>query len=309
MSAGLVIPGPSEWVSEPEPVRAISFGDLLEGHLARAKELAEARRSGRRPGPTTGFAGLDAMLGGWQRPGLYALHAEGGVGKSALLLQMAVDSGFGALYVSAEMPAEVLFRRHLARANRVNSEILGAGTLDEERERAFAEAGVLQAMKLRILDGTEQAVTPSDISREVRHLRGEYGHVMVVVDSIQPWCESNGAELGLSEYDSIARGIAALRRLATATQSPVWFLSERNKTAREGMGAMAGHRRLAHGPDVVMELVPESDEEAYARGHFGDVQTVTLKVNKNRNGRRGVLKYTLTGGIQEFAEQRWGQAR
>ncbi len=100
---------------DPSAPRLTRFADLLGELEADDAAAHEAYTSGTPPGPVTGLAELDRELGGALAPGTHVLHAGPGAGKTALAVQITSTCGFPALFVSCEMSALELLRRHTAR--------------------------------------------------------------------------------------------------------------------------------------------------------------------------------------------------
>src|SRR5918997_1542382 len=107
---------------DPSIPRLLRLGDLLSDLAADASAAHDAYTSGTPRGPVTGLRTLDRELGGALAAGTHVLHPEPGAGKTALALQVAATCGFPALFVSCEMSALELLRRHTAR---VTSTYLG----------------------------------------------------------------------------------------------------------------------------------------------------------------------------------------
>src|SRR5438045_667911 len=102
-------------VNETTTPRLLSLAGLLPEWEDDAIAARDAYVNHIPRGPVTGLPELDSALGGNLQPGVTVLQANTGTGKTALALQIAATCGFPALYLSAEMRALELFRRHAAR--------------------------------------------------------------------------------------------------------------------------------------------------------------------------------------------------
>lgn len=112
-------------------VQETTVGDFVKAELERADVWA--RNPQRIRGYRTGIVPLDQMSTGLQAGELTLLAARPGMGKSALLAQMAAglaQQGTPVLVFSLEMTTEALYRRMVCQLARVNSSALREGRLD-----------------------------------------------------------------------------------------------------------------------------------------------------------------------------------
>lgn len=131
-------------------------------------EELEARRSGKRRGVSTGLVGLDAMLDGGLRQGLYLLAAPPGAGKTTLALQIAAHVARGnpdagvpprpVLFVALEMPRWDLETRLIAaRLGWAWPKVRGAEHLDDQEAAAVLKVRDALATELPLLELVEGA--------------------------------------------------------------------------------------------------------------------------------------------------------
>ena len=95
--------------------RLCRLSDLLGDWQSEAEDQRQAFIEDRPRGPVVGLKQLDDALGGVLAPGLHIVHGQPGTGKTALGLQIAARCGARSLFVSCEMAALELLRRHTAR--------------------------------------------------------------------------------------------------------------------------------------------------------------------------------------------------
>jgi replicative DNA helicase len=142
---------------------------------------------GKRP-ITTGFTGLNQVVGGW-RPGEFVvIGARPSVGKSAIALSFllaATKSGAPAALFSLEMAAEEFGARALAHESDVQLNYLtGTSTIDQAKVQVVAQtAQQLRGCPLWIDDNA--AHTPSSISATARRLVSKYKVGLIVIDYLQ----------------------------------------------------------------------------------------------------------------------------
>ena len=279
--------------------RLASLEALLAPFEADAAKRNAARRSGRPWGPVTGLGKLDDELGGALENGLHVVHGSPGVGKTAFALQIGATCGCPCLYVTAEMSPVELLRRVAARTTGTYLGRLKSGEMAPADALAVVRRGAEAAPLLAIADATT-AHAPADWIEEMgRVVRGEHGHLLIVVDSLHSWAEG-GAD-GATEYESLNDGIRGLRGVASRLGCPVLAIAERNRASMRtgGLSAGAGTRGIEYKGESVWDL--SADENALPT--VGGETPVTLTLEKNRNGsQRGKVALRFSGRLQAFSE-------
>ncbi len=140
-------------------------------------------------GLPTGFTDLDMLLGGLQRSDLIIVAARPGVGKTSLMLSMALNAarlGNNARVAifSLEMSSEQLVQRLVSAETGINSQKLRSGELDDREWTLFTQAvGNLGNLRL-YLDDTP-AITPLQMRAKCRRLYREHGLDLIIVDYLQ----------------------------------------------------------------------------------------------------------------------------
>jgi replicative DNA helicase len=291
---------------EPDPAKAprvARLSDLLADWQAEAIAANLARIEQRPRGAVTGLAALDRELGGALSPGLHIAHGGPGVGKTAFALQAAASCGAPALYVSAEMSALELFRRHVARATETYLGRLKSGELPPADSLALARRGAAAAPQLAIADATQAAAAPTWLRLVAEQLRGDAEHLLIVVDSVHSWAFGIGE--GAPEYELLTEALAQLRALALALGCAVLGVAERNRAsmAAGGLSAAAGNRRFEYGAETVFGLNRDRDDKGDAPPDAASEVAVTLTIEKNRNGSPGRrIPLRFHGALQRFRE-------
>lgn len=213
--AGRVRPGAS----------TLSVGDVLNEY---ADELQE-RATGHRTRIPTGIPRLDeAIFGGWNGGNLIVLSARPSVGKSAIMLQMAVEAcraGFPATVYSLEMPNQELGQRLLLSTGEVKQKSLmedeGVKTMEWDRvERAIGRFDGLPLSintRLRTLD---------EICNDIvlQHQRGRCA--VAFIDHLHIIA---GANSRLTSYQQISERTRRFKLLAMDCGIPIVLLAQLNR--------------------------------------------------------------------------------
>jgi replicative DNA helicase len=187
-----------------QPLAAL-MDDYLR--LVRQAELGLA-------GLATGYADLDALLGGLLPGQLIILGGRPGQGKTALALSMAyrlISAGFAVDYLSLEMSREELIGRLIGYHCGIGSDRQFSGTLsDSERTNMLRAAGVIAELPLRIDDSEGGALTA--LVRSVRQACIERMPDLVIVDYLQLIGADSRERNRTQVVDAISRGLKALAR-------------------------------------------------------------------------------------------------
>lgn len=201
----------------------------LMGEILRDVESGE----GARPMPTP-WENLNRVLKGGICPGeLVVLAARPGMGKTALAGCMAVETArrFGpVLFVSCEVKDKTLGARMLAREGRIDNRAFreGLGNSKSLLPTMREAAGRLSKLPLQIIDTSTKAVTPAEVRRMARRIKG--GPRLVVVDYLQLMFPDQ-------KHDSREREIAemsrSMKRMSVELNCPVLLLSQLNRRVEE----------------------------------------------------------------------------
>lgn len=287
---------------EPQGPRLIRLADLLAEAEADARELFEAKKSGRARGPVTNLTLVDREIGGALFPGVHIIHGVPGAGKSAFGLQVAASCGCPALYVTCEMRPLVLLKRQAARVTETFLSRFFSGELAPDVATSHYRRGIAGAPYLAILDAT---VYPADLrtifqaAESTRRLSSDRRHQLVILDSLHTFADAMPGEA--AEYERLNFALAGLRNLSARLCCPVLAIAERNRVAmvKGGLNAGAGTRKIEYGAETVFDLDSDSKESEDVNGE----KAIKLRIAKNRNGTAGKEIHLLfNGALQRFKE-------
>lgn len=152
----------------------------------QAVDAGEARRRGEGRGILTGFPSLDEKLGGMDPGGVYILAGRPGSGKTALGLQIALNTahqGHGVCVISLEMQAAQLGRRALALESGIPQAILRDGSWDcQNMDRIMRCKPKFAAMPMSIED--EGGLNIQMIAIKAKAAMRRHGVRLLVVDHL-----------------------------------------------------------------------------------------------------------------------------
>lgn len=202
------------------------IGTILEGAFQALWERQETHVI---PGVTTGWEGLDALLGALRNANLNVLAARPSMGKTAwmcnLMLNVALR-GDGVLCFSLEQSKLELAERLLCMLGRINSHNLSTGHLEASEIDSLNEAASrMQSLPLFIDDRGNLSM--SKISATVRRQIRRMGNVkLIVIDYIQ-LIEMDGRHEFREK--AIAEVTRRLKFLAKDTGLPILALAQLNR--------------------------------------------------------------------------------
>lgn len=248
-------------------------------------------------GVTSGFRDLDRLLGGFQRSDLVILAARPGVGKTSLLLTMALkaaEKGKLVAIFSLEMSAEQLVQRMISSLSRVDAQRLRIGNLQDEDLPKIEDAiGHLADLPIYIDD--TPALTPLQLRTKCRRLHSEHGLDMAYVDYLQLMTADTRMENRVQEVSYLSRMLKALAReldTPVLTASQLSRAVEQRQDRRPVLSDLRESGSIEQDADVVMFIYrddmyhPETQqlniaEIIVAKHRSGPVGTVQLYFNRN----------------------------
>ncbi|MFZ5478048.1 MAG: replicative DNA helicase [Myxococcota bacterium] len=192
-----------------------------------------SRRPGDVTGVPTGFVDLDRMLAGLQRTDLIVLAARPAMGKTAMVLNLALNGalrGHVAVGIfSLEMSRQQLVQRMLCSQARVDASKVRTGHLDPHEDwRQLVEAAE-QLHALPILIDDTPGLTITQLRSKARRLKSEHPDLgLIIIDYLQLMQGTGGAkESRENVISTISRG---LKILAKELEVPVIALSQLNRS-------------------------------------------------------------------------------
>ena len=285
-------------------------------------------------GQTTGFEALDKKTTGFNEGDLVIIAARPAMGKTALVLNMAlknVERGKGVIFFSLEMPAEQLMLRMLAAKTSIPLQNLRKGDMDDkEWSNLSAAFDDLNSKKLFVDDGG--SININQLRARVRKLAQiqENNISLVVIDYLQ-LMQGLGNKDRHQEVSDISRG---LKMLARELKIPIVALSQLNRglESRPDKRPMLSDLResgaIEQDADIIMfvyrdDVYKERDEarkekEAKDKGEdykskFIDkpIEEAEIIIGKQRNGPIGTVKLDFHKALTKFIDkdnEHYGQA-
>lgn len=257
---------------------------------------------GRLRGITTGFPRVDARLGGFHDGDLIILGARPSMGKTALMVNMALaaaSAGHSVGMVSGEQSAMQIGQRSIALEARVPAERMRNGQFeDEDWPRLTESMRRIIERKVRLTD--RSAPTLDEIVRTARRWRQENDIGILFVDYLQrirvPRSESR-----IEEVAEVSRGLKTLARdlgIPVVALAQVKAEVDKRPDKRPGLGDVANSDEATREADQIGFLYRD---EVY-HDDTPDAGVAELNIEKNRHGPTGQFRLAFHAETMMFAD-------
>ena len=296
-------------------------GDTLS-YIERMKKLGNKHLIGE----TTGFEDLDRKTTGFNEGDLIIIAARPAMGKTALVLNMAlknVEAQKGVIFFSLEMPAEQLMLRMLAAKTSIPLQNLRKGDMnDNEWSQLSGAFEDLNKKKLFVDDGG--SININQLRARVRKLaQNEDNNISLVIIDYLQLMQGTGGKDRHQEVSDISRG---LKMLAREMKIPIIALSQLNRgvESRPDKRPMLSDLResgaIEQDADIIMfvyrdDVYKERDEarkekEAKDKGEEykssfvnKPIEEAEIIIGKQRNGPIGTVKLDFQNALTRFVDK------
>lgn len=271
----------------------LAYEDFIHAHDNRGKVR----------GVPTGFAGIDRRFGGFHKGDLIFLGARPSMGKTALMVNLALNAsaaGHAVGLISGEQSSMQIAQRSYALTANVAAENLRNGNIeDEEWSRLTQATAKLVKANVRIFD--RSAPTLDEVCRTARRWKQEYGTAILFVDYLQRITVPK-AQGRIEEVSEVARG---LKTLARDLDMPIVALAQvkaevdkRTGDKRPHLGDIANSDEATREADQIAFLYRE---DVYERTREPN-GLAELNFEKNRHGPTGRFDLRFVGETMAFTD-------
>ena len=306
--------------SELKDMQSITHSTL--SYIEKMKKLGNKHLIGE----TTGFDALDRRTTGFNEGDLVIIAARPAMGKTALVLNMAlknVERGKGVIFFSLEMPAEQLMLRMLSVKTSIPLQNLRKGDMDDAQWSNLSSAfDSLNTKKLFVDDGG--SVNINQLRARVRKLaQNEDNNIKLVIIDYLQLMQGIGTKDRHQEVSDISRG---LKMLARELKIPIIALSQLNRglESRPDKRPMLSDLResgaIEQDADIIMfvyrdDVYKERDEarkEKEAKDKGEDykskfinkpIEEAEVIIGKQRNGPIGTVKLNFQKALTRFVDK------
>lgn len=276
------------------------IAEVIRDYYDRIEYLYEHR--GEPLGIPTGFLDLDKMLGGLQRSDLIIVAARPGVGKTSLMLNVALSAARRfhqrVAVFSLEMSNEQIVQRLVSAETGIDSQRLRLGTLEEDEWPLFAQATSALSETLIFVDDTP-SISALQLRTKARRLHAEHGLDLIIIDYLQLMTGDNRSENRVQEISYLSR---SLKGLARELNVPVLVASqlsravEQRSDKRPVLSDLRESGSIEQDADIVMFIYRDDVyDESSERKNVAE-----LIVAKHRNGPTGTVELYFQKNLTQF---------
>ena len=252
---------------------------------------------------TSGLLDLDKILNGFQKSDLILLAARPSMGKTALALNIAMNSAKHQKSIgifSLEMSKVQLGTRMLSTQSGVNSQYLSSGNLSDTNMKALLKA-LEDLGKLKLYIDDTAGLGLLELRSKARRLKHESALDLLIIDYLQ-LMQGVRAENRQQEISEISRGLKALAR---ELNIPIIALSQLSRSVemraekKPQLSDLRESGSLEQDADIVMFLYRD---EYYNRDDTGNENIAELIIAKNRNGPTTSIRLQFNKEIMRFGD-------
>ncbi len=251
-------------------------------------------------GLTTGLTRLDEITGGLHNGDLIVVAARPAMGKTALMLNMALAAGVPVGIISSEQPRHQVAMRLIAIEGKVIAARMRNGNLDDDDwPRITGAVSRLPADQMHIND--HAGITISELARQARAWRHQHGIRALYVDYIQ---RIRAEDTSPPRHEQVAQVVMALKQLARDLDIPVVALAQVNRgvesrpNKRPTMGDIKDSGTVEQESDVILTLYRD---EVYHED-TPDTGVAEIAVAKNRHGPVCTIRAGWVGWCMRFED-------
>ncbi len=261
----------------------MGFGSPIHEPVQLRREVVELMEGEGTPGLPTGFADLDAKLGGFHPGDLIVIAARPAMGKTALMLNLAINCSEPCLIFSGEQPAVQCETRILCSHAKVPLEAVRNRSLSEEQIRRLSKSISELPRNYWICD--RSAPSLGEIYRHAMQKQQSDGVQAVFVDYIQRM-KRDGKK---AKHEAVGDNVLGLKELARDLNIPVIALAQVNRNVetrdqkQPTMSDVKDSGEIEQEADVVITLLREKVYDPHANDN------ASLYIAKNRHGPTGYV--------------------
>ncbi len=283
-----------------------SLESILGDSFDRLDDLH--RNKGGIRGIPTGLADIDKQLAGLQRSDLVIVAARPSMGKTTLMLNMALNIATKAkqgavLYFSLEMSKEQLVDRLLAAEAGVDAWKLrtGEGLNDNDFERLSAAMGELAEAPIFIDDTS--GITVSDLRTKARRLHHQHPLAAIMVDYLQLMTGGSRFASQANRVQEISEISRSLKILARELNVPIVAASQLSRSVESRnppipqLADLRESGAIEQDADIVTFIY-----RPYYYDESADPNVTEIHIKKHRNGPTGKLSLFFDSQKQQFRD-------
>jgi replicative DNA helicase len=259
-------------------------------YLRLAQKHLDDLHEGRIQVLSTGLKALDKMLGGFHDSDLIIVAGRPAMGKTAIMLNMALKCGGVVGVMSGEQPAEQMAMRMVAMRGRVDLEKMrSVGRMQGDDWKRVTSGFKMLLDDSTVLINDKPMPTMADIQRQARKWKHQNGIKALFIDYIQ---RIGGGDKRTPKHEQIGEIAKGLKTLARELNIPVIALAQVSRDVEKRAVKVPGMADISDSSEIEKEadqVITLYRDEVYNMNtdEKGIMQVV---VCKNRHGQVGTVK-------------------
>lgn len=276
--------------------------DVISEYYDRIDYLYQHK--GETIGVPTGFHNIDKLLGGLQKSDLIIVAARPGMGKTSLMLSIALNAARKynqrVAIFSLEMSAEQLVQRLISSETGIDSQRLRIGNLRDDEWPIFTQATGALSETMIFIDDTP-SISSMQVRTKARRLYAEYGLDLLIIDYLQLMQSDRRSENRVQEISFLSR---SLKGLARELNIPVMVASQLSRAVeqRNDKHPMLSDLRESGSIEQDADIVAFIYREDYYSPESEQANIAEVIVSKHRNGPTGMVPLFFKKELAQFTE-------
>lgn len=249
----------------------------------------------------TGFSKFDVMTSGFQKGDLIILAARPSMGKTALMLNMAMNAAREGCKIgifSLEMSAEQLLLRILSSESHIAHQKIRNASISSDEWMALTNTAAVLAETKIFVDDTP-SLTIRDLRSKARKLKAQDNLDMIVIDYLQLLSGGGRFENRTQEISAISR---SLKALAKELDVPVIAGSQLSRSLESRMDKrpLLSDLRESGAIEQDGDLIFFLYRDVVYNPDVEHPELTEMIIGKQRNGPIGTCYATFTGELTRF---------
>mgnify|MGYP003671447675 CR=1 FL=1 len=253
-------------------------------------------------GVPTGLTEFDELLGGYHPEDLVIIGARPAMGKTAVMLNMALNSGSKVGIFSGEQGVSQVCQRMLATESSIGVMKMRSGKFEEDDYTRLNAGAIRIKEKPDMYFYDRPAPTINEIIRVARKWKFNHDIKAIYIDYVQ----RIKGDMKLAKHERVGEIAKSLKELARELKIPVIALAQVNRAVearpdrRPRMGDLKDSGDIEQEADVILTLYRD---EVY-NPETNNKGVIELIVEKNRHGGTGCIYAEWIGAFLQVKDQR-----
>lgn len=253
-------------------------------------------------GVPTGLTEFDEMLGGYHPEDLIIIGARPAMGKTAVMLNMALNSGCKVGIFSGEQGVSQVCQRMLATESSIGVMKMRSGQFEDDDYVRLNAGAIRIKEKPDMYFYDRPAPTVNEVVRVARKWKFNHDIKAIYIDYVQ----RIKGDMKLPKHERVGEIAKSLKELARELKIPVIALAQVNRAVearndqRPKMGDLKDSGDIEQEADVILTLYRDEvyNSESDKKG------VIELIIEKNRHGRTGFIHAEWIGAFLKVQDQR-----